>query len=552
MTQDEIEDAARPRSIEPTPPPSLPRWLMPLLAILIAFAFRGLAGYQPEPKLYNIRGAERWFFVVSETSPYLVYVVSAWLFVVRRRTLEAALAEKRHAARGPSPGEWCLAGGLLAPALALYLWAYHVGAMDLLIPAFALSLLGGAALLGGGGAARCLLFPCAFLVFAIPLPAVLVNLLVFPLQLATAQLAGALLGAIGVEVALFGDFIITSQQVFHVIETCSGLRGIETLVMASVLYIDIAWRNRVHAALIIASAPLIAFMVNGLRVVTIVLNPLSEIVAIHTLQGVVVLVLGVFSLVLVDRALVRLPYLARRTPRMAERPHDVGSLAGAPPPLHVRAFDRRVAGFAVTLAALAFAPLWLPHWSAPESETLRLHQQLPPALGEWRAKRGSLDPGYLGTLFYDDYAVRRYQVAEREGDLETEVTLFAARHRRLDRRNSLISEKTRYPGIGARLKSRTPVRIAGRFDGELLIFRTSRGRRAVYHWDEAADSAFSEVARSFFALDRGFTRRPEPVEMFRLSTPLGRGPRERERAIERLDAVAAGLSKSAALSEPGR
>ncbi len=520
------------------PATSLPRWFWPALLLLIGFAYRGLAGYQPEAKLYDIRGAERWFFVVSETSPYLIYVVFGWFLLMRRHALERALVAGRSGSHASGPAAMGTAGVLLSAALALYLWAYHVGALDLLIPSFAFTLLGGVTLLGGHRALRCLLFPCAFLVFAIPLPAVLVNLLVFPLQLATAQLAAGMLDLIGMEVVVFGDFIITPRELFHVIETCSGLRGIETLVMASVLYVDLVYRNRLHAALIVLTAPALAFLVNGLRVVTIVMNPLSETVAIHTLQGMVVLVLGVLSLVAVDRLLVRLPYLARRAPR---RPLPEPEEATA---RRARIFDGRAAGLAGVLGLLAFAPLWLPLWHAPERDVPRLSQLLPPVLGDWQAKRGGLEPGYLGTVRFDEYAVRRYQAAERAGDLETEVTLFTARHRRLDRRGSLISQKTAYPGVGARLLSRKPARIGGRYDGELLIFRTALGRRAVYHWYEGVDSLGEEVARSFFALDRSFPRRSGEARMHRLSTPFRRGARDREEAIERLDQITEELLKT--------
>mgnify|MGYP002883614574 CR=1 FL=1 len=123
----------------------------------------------------------------------------------------------------------------LGPGIGLYLWANYVSAPDILIVSLAWVLAGTGLVLGGTRGLRLLLLPACFLVFAIPLPVVLVNHWIWPMQLWTGKAAVWVLGLGGMNPLLHGDIIHTSERTFQVIETCSGLRTVETLIMASVL-----------------------------------------------------------------------------------------------------------------------------------------------------------------------------------------------------------------------------------------------------------------------------------------------------------------------------
>ena len=57
----------------------------------------------------------------------------------------------------------------------------------------------------GASAIRVLALPAVFLLFAVPLPAPLLNYLVFPLQIATADITGWFLNGIGFPVYVLGD-----------------------------------------------------------------------------------------------------------------------------------------------------------------------------------------------------------------------------------------------------------------------------------------------------------------------------------------------------------
>ena len=74
--------------------------------------------------------------------------------------------------------------------------------------------------------------------------------------------------------------------------TCSGLRSMQTLAWASLLHAELMQLDPRRAFLLLAAAPVVAFAVNGLRVITIILNPTSEVIGVHTTQGIVALVIA--------------------------------------------------------------------------------------------------------------------------------------------------------------------------------------------------------------------------------------------------------------------
>ena len=78
------------------------------------------------------------------------------------------------------------------------------------------------------------------------------------------------------------------------------MRTIETIVMSSLLYHDLFYRSRLQSWLLFLLAPFVGIVANLLRVIGIVLNPYSKFAAIHTLQGLVMIVVAVMMLAALD------------------------------------------------------------------------------------------------------------------------------------------------------------------------------------------------------------------------------------------------------------
>src|SRR5262249_31674891 len=73
---------------------------------------------------------------------------------------------------------------------------------------------------------RVILFPLAFLILMIPIPAIVFNQVTFPLQLIASKIASSILPALGVPVLREGNIIGLPLMQLEVAEACSGIRSL--------------------------------------------------------------------------------------------------------------------------------------------------------------------------------------------------------------------------------------------------------------------------------------------------------------------------------------
>ena len=83
---------------------------------------------------------------------------------------------------------------------------------------------------------RALAFPLGFLVFAIPIPAVIRNVIAFPLQLFAAKTATLCLSSAGIPVFREGNVIVLAQTTLEVADACSGIRSLQALLALAVVF----------------------------------------------------------------------------------------------------------------------------------------------------------------------------------------------------------------------------------------------------------------------------------------------------------------------------
>ena len=291
------DQAAEPGSSEASRRPAavLSRSLLGLLLVLAAVAYRRLAFWNPDPASLPV--AEWFFFGWSRISPQIVLAVAAVLLLQRRRFVSFA-------SRGE--GSPALALPLLGITVVLFVWGTHADAPDVLVASLISVTLGGALLLFGTRFLRRVALPILFLAFAIPPAGVVVNLLVVPLQLWTAIHTEWVLNAAGISAIQEGNVVhLADGGVFQVVDSCSGLRSIEVLTMLAVAWVSVLALPRWHAVLFVASAPLIAYAANVGRAVSLTLWPQSEFSVMHSVQGLVLFVVGIAALAAVDAVLRR-------------------------------------------------------------------------------------------------------------------------------------------------------------------------------------------------------------------------------------------------------
>jgi exosortase len=83
---------------------------------------------------------------------------------------------------------------------------------------------------------RAVSFPLCFLIFMIPLPAIVYNQITFPLQLLASRLATFWLELVHVPVLRDGNILVLSNYSLEVVEACSGIRSLMTLISLAVIY----------------------------------------------------------------------------------------------------------------------------------------------------------------------------------------------------------------------------------------------------------------------------------------------------------------------------
>ena len=114
---------------------------------------------------------------------------------------------------------------------------------------------------------RAVLFPWAFLLLMIPIPAIIFNQITFPLQILASKVAANVLPLAGVPVLREGNIINLPAMPLEVAQACSGIRSLLSLGTLAVIYgYLMESRNWMRTFLALASIP-IAVVANSLRIV---------------------------------------------------------------------------------------------------------------------------------------------------------------------------------------------------------------------------------------------------------------------------------------------
>lgn len=120
--------------------------------------------------------------------------------------------------------------------------------------------------LAGWGILKVVSFPLSLLVLAIPLPAIIFNQITFPLQLLASRLATTCLQFVNVPVLREGNLIILPNYTLEVVDACSGIRSLMTLITLAVAYGYLVEKKHwIRWLLLIIMVP-IAIISNAIRI----------------------------------------------------------------------------------------------------------------------------------------------------------------------------------------------------------------------------------------------------------------------------------------------
>jgi exosortase len=120
--------------------------------------------------------------------------------------------------------------------------------------------------LAGWKTLRAVSFPLSYLIWMIPIPVIIFNQITFPLQLVASRMATAGLELVQVPVLRDGNVLVMSNYSLEVVEACSGIRSLMTLIALAVAYGYLVEPRRwVRYVLALVMIP-IAIVTNAIRI----------------------------------------------------------------------------------------------------------------------------------------------------------------------------------------------------------------------------------------------------------------------------------------------
>lgn len=150
--------------------------------------------------------------------------------------------------------------------------------------------------------------PIAYLIFMIPLPAIIWNKIAFPLQLFGSFLTEKFVTFIGVPIFREGNILHLSGTTLEVVDACSGLRSLTTLFALSTILALLSDHKTWQKWVIFLAAAPIAILANIIRLTATALlaSKYGSDVAhgfLHDFSGIIVFLVGVSLLLLLSNIL---------------------------------------------------------------------------------------------------------------------------------------------------------------------------------------------------------------------------------------------------------
>ncbi|MDP3167028.1 MAG: exosortase B [Hydrogenophaga sp.] len=240
----------------PVPEPtgaSMVTRLLPYLPIMVGLALLYL------PSLYDLFTGI-WAQDEQFHGP-IVLAISLWL-------LQRNWAKMEEASKGEQPSAW----GWLFVVVALLLYSlgrsqgigiFEVGSVIWL-------LIGLLLLLRGGKALKAQWFALFFMLFMVPLPAQVVDLVTMPMKMAVSYVAENVLYFVGYPIGRNGVVLQIGQYMLLVADACAGLHTLLTLEALGLLYLNLVRRDSLfrNIALAVLIVP-ISFTANVIRVMAL-------------------------------------------------------------------------------------------------------------------------------------------------------------------------------------------------------------------------------------------------------------------------------------------
>jgi len=482
----------------------LPRWQVVVLLLLIAWIYGSILA-----RLFL-----QWVGPAHDPNfEHGIFVPIFALFVLWQD-------RKKLNAIAPTPS-WT---GLPLVVLSMFVLVLGVLGADIFLPRVSLLILlaGLIILFQGWSFFRAVLFPWAFLVLMIPIPALLINRVTFPLQLLAARLATALLELV-VVVHREGNVIWLVSGPLDVVEACSGIRSLLSLVTLAIIYgYLLESRKWVRVVLACAAVP-IAVAANSFRVfgtgllVQFGYGDEAEGVP-HAVAGLLIFAVALIMLFVVHR-FIRLiwksgPAAPRYVAHREEQP--------------ARGIRMKAGAFRFGIVAVPMLATAIGLQAHSSTEIIPPHQplsSLPSQIDGWTGTDNPLSQEELDVLGHPEYLLRDYENASQP---QAWINLYTVYFPSQKAGDTIHSPNHCLPGAGWIPTSREVIQLTGPDGSSVPVNRyvvSKMGeRQLVLYWFQAHGRVVaSEWSAKYYLISDSIRRNRSDGGMVRLMTPMVSG-----------------------------
>lgn len=368
---------------------------------------------------------------------------------------------------------------------------------------------------------RAVFFPWAFLILMIPIPAIILNQVTFPLQLLAAKVAAAGLPLLGVPVFREGNIINLPKMPLEVAEACSGIRSLMSLVTLAIIYGYLMEKRRWRRWLLALASVPITVIANDVRIVGTGLlvqywDPAIAEGYYHASWGWLIFVVSLAMLYGLHRLVCFL---------FPEKDRESFTPGVQPAAILFSGLKGAATSFILATLLIAAAAIFLQAHSHSEVFPSRLEfKQFPTQLGDSTGTDIPIDQDTLEVLGHGDFLHRVYRDSENAAPID----LFIAYYRSQRAGETPHSPQHCLPGSGwtpvqnQRILLATPGHEP--FPANRYLIAKGASRQLVLYWFWAHDRGVaSEWWAKYYLVNDSIQMNRSDGSLVRITAPMYEG-----------------------------
>lgn len=255
-----------------------------------------------------------------------------------------------------------------------------------------------------GSRSKEILFPIVILLFIIPLPPFINQLITFKFKLLASTISAEMLRLAGISVLQEGNILDLGIGKLEVVDACSGLRYLMSLVLMALLmgyyFVKQLWKK----ALLLSTVFPLLILLNSTRIFMtgiLTIKGHSELThgAFHDITGIIFFLVAGIIFYFTAKLLNKI------------QPNTIHEHKRKATPEIASPYGKKISSMPIMLLCLIFIASGILFYSIPKTSTSPQREKFasfPLSLGPWQGQKHSLSDEILGALWADDYLNATY------------------------------------------------------------------------------------------------------------------------------------------------